>query len=138
MATGCGTTNPNSKIDLCIPFWILLVPDDLCPSLVSSKGYDAVGIHQLFLDGANMEELLHPLKVPRVHLREILSSEHSDGECARNQTHSRRTQQVTTREGRLYRALAGCTGWGLVCTGWGLVCTGWGLVCTGWGLVCTG
>lgn len=87
-------THSDSKVDLRIPLWILFIPDDLSSPLVPSKGDSAVRVNQLLLHRPHAQDLLHPLKVPGVHLWEILSSQDTDSQCRCNQTHSRGTQQV--------------------------------------------
>ena len=88
------STNPESQVDLRIPFRVLLIPNDLCPSLVASIVDSAIRIHKLLLDTSHSKELLHLVKVARIHLWHVLSPEDAEDEGGGNQAHSRGPQQV--------------------------------------------
>ena len=88
-------THPHSQVDLFVPLRVLLVPDDLRPSLVSGKVDGAVRIDELLLNGTNMEELLYAFKVAGVHLGQVFTAEHTDGQCGWDETYAGRTEQIS-------------------------------------------
>ncbi len=88
-------TYPDTEVDLTVPFWILLIPDDSCAPFVPSKVHNAVGVNQLLLYRSNSEDLLDSLKIPGIHLWKVLPSDDTDGESPRDQSNARRAEEVS-------------------------------------------
>ena len=86
----------DTQVQLVVPYWVQLVPDHWCLPSMPGKVHCAVGVNQLLLDRPNVEDLLDPLKVARVHLGHVLCPVDLDHHGASLQTYSRRPEEITT------------------------------------------
>ena len=62
------TTYPHSKVDLFVPLWVFLIPNNLSLFLMAGKADSAVGINVILVHCSNVEYTLDLLKVTSVHL----------------------------------------------------------------------
>ena len=100
------TTYPHSKVDLFVPLWVFLIPNNLSLFLMAGEGDSAVGINVILVYRSNLEYTLDLLKVTSVHLRQVLTMKDAYCQCGRLKSSTKWTKQISTIQYYNYGQLA--------------------------------